>query len=66
MLNYENSPLTHKQKQINEFKMNIKAGKITKHGIKEEDKIKVPILNQKLRNRIQNSKYLAKNATSSR
>ena len=66
ILNYEDSPVTRKQKQLEEFNLNLKLNRISKHGKPKEDKIKIPILNQKLRRRLENSKMLPGNKKESR
>ncbi len=66
ILNYNESPPTRKQLQLEEFSLNLKMNRISKHGKPKEEKIQVPILNQKLRNRLQNSQALYKEKGASR
>jgi hypothetical protein len=57
MLNFNDSPMTKKQLQLEEFSINLKENKITKYGIpNNESDQKGAILNKNLRKRIENSK----------
>lgn len=51
---FEESPMTHKQKQLHEFSLNLKQNKISKYG-KKEDTEKSLMLTKKIKKRIQDS-----------
>lgn len=51
----DESPLTHKQKQLEEFTINLKQNKINKYG-KVVEETASPMLNSSLRRRVDNGK----------
>ena len=53
MNEYNESPMTHKQKQLEEFQLNCKQNKIKKYG-KNNEPHNTPILNKNLRRRLEN------------
>lgn len=54
MNEYKGSPPTHKQKQLEEFNINLKQNKIKKYGKPSEKISATPILNKNLRRRLEN------------
>ena len=52
MLSNFESPPTHKQKQLQEFSLNLKQNKINKYGKSNDSSTAAPILNKSLRRKM--------------